>query len=102
MCVWPLPISKENANPDSKNPSPIKLVAANSKEVQFRVSPQVLCVVLRVAHRYTSGCCCLSFWADISTLPLGSGLGACAWVLANAKTKGPGSNLGPLVNQEGP
>ena len=82
MCVWPLPISKENANPDSKNPSPIKLVAANSKEVQFRVSPQVLCVVLRVAHRYTSGCCCLSFWADMPTL-----LGA--WVLVNTKALGP-------------
>ena len=51
--------------------------AANIKEVQFRLK---LCVV---AHGYIpAGCCCSSYWADMST-PLG------AWVLVNAKALGP-------------
>ena len=35
-----------------------------------------------VAHGYIPGCCCSSYWADMST-PLG------AWVLVNAKALGP-------------
>ena len=50
--------------------------AANIKEVQFRLK---FCVV---AHGYIPGCCCSSYWADMST-PLG------AWVLVNAKALGP-------------
>ena len=48
--------------------------AANIKEVQFRLK---FCVV---AHGYIPGCCCSSYWADMST-PLG------AWVLVNVKER---------------
>ncbi len=65
----------QKKTPTLKNRSP-SYEAANIKEVQFRLK---FCVV---AHGYVPGCCCSSFWVDMST-PLG------AWVLVNAKALGP-------------
>ena len=50
----------------------IKLKKCSFRRLRF-------CVV---AHGHIPGCCCSSYWADMST-PLG------AWVLVNAKALGP-------------
>jgi hypothetical protein len=99
LCGWPLPspISKVKGQKKTRlstlqNSSPIKKPLILKKcrvalGVACDIAPLKFCVVLLIAwlivsHRDIPGCCCSSFWADMSTL-----LGA--WVLVNAKALGP-------------
>jgi hypothetical protein len=58
--------------------------AAHTKNVWFRLK---FCVVF--AHRYIPGCCCSSFWADMSDVGHDVGSSGC---LGSRKCQGPGSS----------